>query len=332
MDAVAATLVRFAEFTTIFLAVALTAHLVVQGLPPARLRAALGARPIRSTVAALALGALTPFCSCSTVPLTAGMTAAGVPVVATTAFLVVSPLVNPATVALLAPLGSPALAAWFVLASLVVALAVALVVAVTGVRPSSAIGQGVEPCGSVDAQATRDGAVREPAPACGTEDEARGRDERVASRRWGALLALAARGALGDLRRILPVVAGVMVLATLLAGRVDVASIGRAIDAAGPWAVPLAVLIGVPVYASTAVLLPIGAALLAGGTGLGVVSAFLIGATGLSLPEGVLLHRLMGARYLGTVAAAFVVAAIALGYLLEALTNAPGLWAALPSR
>ncbi len=307
MDAVASTLARFAEFAAIFLVVAFAAHLVVQGLPPARLRSALGERPIRSTVAALVLGALTPFCSCSTVPLTAGMAAAGVPVVATTAFLVVSPLVNPATVALLATLGSPALAAGFVLASLLVALAVALVVAVTGVRPTSAI------------------ALREDEPASGATAP-------TAPRRWGGLLVRAARGALADLRRLLPIVVAVMVLASVLAARLDAGSVGRTIEAAGPWAVPLAVLIGVPVYASTAVLLPIGPALLAGGTGLGVVSAFLIGATGLSLPEGVLLHRLMGARYLGTVAVAFVVAAIALGYLLEALTNAPGLWAALPSR
>lgn len=298
MDAVVATLLRIAEFSAIFVVVAFAAHVAVHGLPPARLRAALGERPVRSTVAALVLGALTPFCSCSTVPLAAGMTAAGVSVVATTAFLVVSPLVNPATVALLATLGSPALAVGFVLASSVLALAVALVVAASGVRPTSAIEPG---------------------------RDATGRDADLGRRPWRSTLGHAAHGALRDLRRLLPVVAGVMVLATVLAGHVDVASVGRAIDAAGPWAVPLAVLIGVPVYASTAVLLPVGAALLAGGVGMGVVSAFVIGATGLSLPEGVLLHRLMGARYLGTVATAFVVATVVLGYLVEALTTVPAL-------
>ena len=310
MDTVWSIVVRFGEFAAIFLVVAFVAHLLVRWLPPERLRSALGDRPVRSTAVALLLGALTPFCSCSTVPLTAGMAAAGVPVVATTAFLVVSPLVNPATVALLAALGSPALAGGFVVASLVIALAVALAVAAAGVRPRSQIatvasadGPDVAGAGACEAGVT---------PPCAAP-----------SRVGAALLRGAAVGALRDFRRLLPVVLVVLALAAALSGRVDIGAVGRAMDAAGPLAVPLAVLIGVPVYASTAVLLPLGAALLAGGAGLGVVSAFLIGATGLSLPEGVLLHRLMGGRYLATVAATFVIAAVALGYLIEALAGAP---------
>jgi len=318
MDAIWPILVRFGEFTAIFLAVAFAANLIVRGLPPARLRAALGDRPVRSTLAALLLGALTPFCSCSTVPLTAGLAAAGVPVVATTAFLVVSPLVNPATVALLATLGSPLLAAGFVLASLALALVVALTVAAAGVRPRSRLAAA---SASTDAGAVDVGAHD---PGVTAPHEA----PRGAA---GALVRGAARGALQDFRRLLPVVVVVIGLAAALSGRVDIGAVGRAMDAAGPLAVPLAVLIGIPVYASTAVLLPLGAALLAGGAGLGVVSAFLIGATGLSLPEGVLLHRLMGGRYLAAVAATFVVAAVALGYLIEALAGAPlPLSAALP--
>jgi uncharacterized protein len=318
MDAIWPILVRFGEFSAIFLAVAFAAHLLVRGLPPARLRAALGDRPVRSTVAALLLGALTPFCSCSTVPLTAGLAAAGVPVVATTAFLVVSPLVNPATVALLATLGSPLLAAGFVLASLTMALVVALTVAAAGVRPRSQL-------------AAVAGAAAAGAAAVGAHDTGAATPQGAPRRAAGALVRGAAQGALQDFRRLLPVVIVVIALAAALSGRVDIGAVGRAMDAAGPFAVPLAVLIGVPVYASTAVLLPLGAALLAGGAGLGVVSAFLIGATGLSLPEGVLLHRLMGGRYLATVAATFVVAAVGLGYLIEALAGAPlSLVSALP--
>ncbi len=301
---------RLGEFAAIFLVVAFVAHVLVRVLPPARLRAALGERPVRSTVAALLLGALTPFCSCSTVPLTAGMAAAGVPVVATTAFLVVSPLVNPATVALLVTLGSPVLAAGFVLASLVMALVVALAVGAAGVRPRSHIAA----MASADGHGVSDG---------GADDPGATSPRAAPSRAWGALLRGAALGALQDFWRLLPVVIVVIALAAALSGRVDIGAVGRVMDAAGPFAVPLAVLIGIPVYASTAVLLPLGAALLAGGAGLGVVSAFLIGATGLSLPEGVLLHRLMGGRYLATVAATFVVAAVALGYLIEAFTGAP---------
>lgn len=67
---------------------------------------------------------MTPFSSCSTVPVVAGMAVAGVPVVALTPFLVLSPLVNPATVALLATLVSPLYALGFVAAASVLGHAI----------------------------------------------------------------------------------------------------------------------------------------------------------------------------------------------------------------
>ncbi len=54
-----------------------------------------------------------------------------------------------------------------------------------------------------------------------------------------------------------------------------------------------------------------------------MVTAFLIGATGLSLPERLLLHRLLGGRYLATLVVAFVVAAVAIGYLVQAWQPLP---------
>ncbi len=283
---------RLGEFVAIFVSISFLAHLLVQSLPPERLQRALSGRPWRSTATALVLGALTPFCSCSTVPVVAAMVAAGVPVVATTAFLVVSPLVNPATVALLATLTTPAFAAMFVLLALLLALAVALVMA--SLR--------VEPVVPLDLRAYSGG-------------------DGVAS--WGSRLVRSGVRALRDVWRLVPVLLVVALLGAVLYGRVDVGVIAGALEAAEPFAVPVAVLVGIPVYASTAVLLPLGAALLAGGANLGVVSAFLIGATGLSLPEGVLLQRLMGGRYLMTLAGAFVIVAVALGYLVQALTAGP---------
>ena len=136
----------------------------------------------------------------------------------------------------------------------------------------------------------------------------------------------AARRSVRDLRALAPLLGGVALIGALLYGRVDAVLIGRAIEAAGPWAVPVAVLVGVPVYASTAVLLPLGSALLATGANLGGVTAFLIGATGLSLPEGIMLQRLLGTRYLTVLATAFVGTAIVLGYLVQGLVPAVTSW------
>jgi uncharacterized protein len=292
-DAARVVLTLLVEFLAIFLVVTFAVHLLVQSVPAARLRGAMAGRPVRGMALALAFGAVTPFCSCSTVPVVAGMAAAGVPVGALTAFLVVSPLVNPATVALLATLVSPLYAAGFVVASMLLALVVAGVVTTLRVRPTlPAILRPSAPAG--------------PPPAI------------------GARVRLAARRSLSDLRALAPLLIGVALIGALLYGRVDAGLVGRAIEAAGPWAVPVAVLVGVPVYASTALLLPLGSALLATGANLGVVTAFLIGATGLSVPEGVMLQRLLGTRYLSVVAAAFVATAIVLGYVLQGLVPSVG--------
>jgi uncharacterized protein len=289
--ALAIAVVLLAEFAAIFLVVSFLVHVTVQSVSADVLRRAMVGRPLRSTGLALVFGAITPFCSCSTVPLVAGMAAAGVPVTAMTVFLVLSPLVNPATIALLATLVSPLYAAGFVLASMVLALAVASVVTLAGVRPSLP-------------------AALRPEAMPGT------------SLPWRARLRSAMARAVRDLLRLAPLFGAAAAVGALLYGRVEVASIGRLIDAAGPWAVPMAVAVGVPVYASTAVLLPIGSALLATGANLGVVTAFLIGATGLSLPEGIMLQRLLGGRYLLALATSFVAAAIALGFLVQALAPA----------
>jgi hypothetical protein len=60
--------------------------------------------------------------------------------------------------------------------------------------------------------------------------------------------------------------------------------------------VPLAAAVGVPIYASTTVLLPLGSALFASGVNVGVATTFVMAATGFSLPEGIMLYRLIGPR------------------------------------
>lgn len=288
IDALRSFIVLAAEFAIIYFAVSWGVHLIVASVPRQRLRALLAGNPARGLGLALLLGAVTPFCSCSTVPVVAGMASAGVAVPTLTAFLVMSPLVNPATVALLASLVSPWYAGVFVAASAVLALVVAGAMALVRVRVPT---------------------VADPGPDAPD----------VASSPWLARLVGAAARAWRDLRRLAPMLAAVAAIGVLLHDRVPPGLVRSALEAGGAWTIPIAVLLGAPMYASTAVLLPMGATLAAGGVPLGVVTGFLIGATGLSVPEGVLLQRLLGTRYLVVLATAFVLAAVALAYLVQTL-------------
>jgi len=292
IDALRSFLVLAAEFAGIYLAVSWGVHLIVATVPRQRLRALLAGNPARGLGMALLLGAVTPFCSCSTVPVVAGMASAGVAVPTLTAFLVMSPLVNPATVALLASLVAPWYAGVFVAASAVLALVVAGVMALARVRIPGAPNTVADPVAAAPAGV--------PSP-------------------WGQRLAIAAARAWHDLRKVAPMLAAVAAIGALLHDRVPADALRSVLEAGGAWTIPIAVLLGAPMYASTAVLLPVGATLAAGGVPLGVVTGFLIGATGLSVPEGVMLQRLLGTRYLVVLTTAFVLAAVALAYLVQAL-------------
>jgi uncharacterized protein len=277
------------EFTVLFFVVSWAVYLITGSISRQRLRSLLAGNPVRGMSMALALGAVTPFCSCSTVPVVAGMAGAGVAVPTLTAFLVMSPLVNPATIALLATLVSPWYAGAFVAASALLAATLGMAMGLFRVRlPASATQFG-------------EGALAGPATS------------------WRDRLRSSAVRAGRDLRKLAPLLATVAAIGALLHDRVSPAFVQSALDAAGPWAVPVAVLLGVPMYASTAVLLPIGAALAAGGMPLGVVTGFLVGATGLSVPEGVMLQRLLGGRYLAVLAVGFVAAAVSLAFLVQAV-------------
>lgn len=87
------------------------------------------------------------------------------------------------------------------------------------------------------------------------------------------------------------------------------------------WAIPLAAVLGVPVYASVVVLLPLGTSLLAKGVGVGVVTAFLLGATGFSLPEGMILYKILPRPLLVRLVVVFTFGVISLGYLFQAIDH-----------
>lgn len=277
-----------AELTVIYLAVVFLVEVIQSRLGPARLRRMLGteAGPKQFLVAST-LGAVTPFCSCSTVPIVAGMNRAGVPWPTLGSFLVISPLVNPALFSVIWAFVGVRYAALYVVASILVAMVVGLVIANAGWTIDADAVDAIEP----DATDHDDGWNLRAAW-----------DESVAST-----------------ARLFPIFLGAGLIGTALRFWVGTGWIEGVLAQTGWWAVPVAAIVGIPVYASTAVLLPLGALLLNQGVGLGIVTAFLMGATGFSVPEGVMLKEIIGTRRLAVLTAAFGAAVIAAGYGFQLL-------------
>jgi uncharacterized protein len=261
--------------------------------PPERTRTMLRGRTgIGANTLAALLGTLTPFCSCSSIPLFIGFTAAGLPLAVTFSFLISSPLVDLASVILLASIFSWPIAVAYVVVGLVVAIAGGTVIGRLGMEDQVAAFVRAAPVTGKAAEMTR--------------------SERLAF----------AKDQVGEIihRVWLYVLIGVGIGAAIhnwIPAEVITALLGQD----KWWAVPLAVAVGIPMYADIFGTLPIAEALVNKGVGLGTVLAFMMAVTALSLPSLVLLKRVVGMPLLATFTGVVTVGILAIGLVFNAITH-----------
>jgi uncharacterized protein len=261
---------------------------------PERTRAMLaGRRETTGSVLAALLGVVTPFCSCSAVPLFIGFVTTGVPLGVTFSFLVSAPMVNEVALALLFGLFGWKIAALYAGTGLAVAVAAGIVIGRLRLE------RWVEPW-VYRVKASGEG------PA----------DERL---HWTDRLA-AGREAVRDIvARVWPyVVAGIAVGAGIH-GYVPQDFMASFMGREAWWSVPLAVLIGIPLYSNAAGIVPIVQALLGKGAALGTVLAFMMSVIALSLPEMVILRKVLTVRLIAVFVAVVGAGILAVGYLFNLL-------------
>ena len=255
---------------------------------PDRVRRALAGRGVLpGTLAAAGFGVVTPFCSCSAVPLFIGFVEAGVPLGVTFAFLVASPMVNEVALALLWGLFGPGIALAYMAAGLAVAVVAGLVI------------------GRLHLERHVEAYVWKVQMAGGIEELRPTLEERVREA-WQFTVAI--------VRRIWPFVLAGIGVGALIHGYVPtdlVASIGGRDN---PLAVPALVAVGVPLYSNAAGTIPIVEALLDKGLPLGSALAFMMAVTALSFPEWVILRRVMKPRLLATFIAVVTTGILVVGY------------------
>ncbi len=258
---------------------------------PDRTRALLaGRRQGTGNVLAGALGIVTPFCSCSAVPLFIGFLTAGVPLGVTFSFLVAAPMVNEVALALLFGLVGWRVALMYLALGLTVAIGAGL--AIGRMNPVTL----VEPW------------VFELPAAPGVAVARPGWHQRFAQG-WQ------------HLREIVPkvapyVVAGVAVGAGIH-GYVPEAVMAHLMGRGGWWSVPLAALMGVPMYSNAAGIIPVVQALLGKGAALGTTLTFMMAVTALSLPEFMILKKVMRPRLIALFAGVVTVGIIAVGFVFN---------------
>lgn len=261
---------------------------------PERTRALLvGKREGTANVAAAGLGIVTPFCSCSAVPLFIGFVSAGVPLGVTFSFLIAAPMVNEVALGLLF-----GLVGWKVaLAYLGFGLAVAIVA-------GWVIGRlHLEGWLEEWVRNVRSGAVALPSARLTVVDRLKAGVEAVrdiVGKVWIWIVAGIAAGA-------------------LIHGYVPEQLLASIMGKEAWWSVPAVVLIGIPMYSNAAGIIPVVEALLGKGAALGTVLAFMMAVTALSLPEMIILRKVLTARLIAVFAAVVGGGILAVGFLFNAL-------------
>lgn len=261
--------------------------------PPERTRRILGGRSgIGANILGALLGTITPFCSCSSIPLFIGFTAAGLPVGVTFSFLISSPLVDIASVILLASIFSWPIA----LAYVVVGLLVAIV--------------GGTMIGKLGLENQVEGFVRT-VPVTET-DESLTRTQRVGFARDQVL---------DIVHKVWPYVLIGVGIGALIHNWVPAETISALLGQDKWWAVPVATLMGIPMYADIFGTLPIAEALVGKGVGLGTVLAFMMAVTALSLPALIMLKRVVKLPLLATFSGVVTIGILTIGFTFNAITH-----------
>jgi hypothetical protein len=261
---------------------------------PERTRALLAGRSEGvANVMAASLGIVTPFCSCSAVPLFIGFVQAGVPLGVTFSFLISAPMVNEVALTLLFAMFGWNVALLYLGLGLSVAIVAGWVI------------------GRLKMEAHLEDWVREmPHTAAAV-----GEDRLSLGERLDAGFA-AVREIVG---KVWPYILAGIAIGAGIHGYVPEDFMAAFMGKDAWWAVPLAVLVGVPMYTNAAGVIPIVQALLAKGAALGTVLAFMMSVIALSLPEMVILRKVLKIRLIATFVGVVAAGILIVGYVFNAV-------------
>lgn len=266
-------------------------------LPEEKIRAWMSKSGIAGNTLAALFGAVTPFCSCSSIPLFISFRAAGIPLGASFSFLITSPLINEYLVVLMAGSFGWKIALAYVISGLLM-----------GILAGIILGRmGLERFLEADMM-----------PRSSTDDSDKSEDPTPTLKERLIIGWNEAKSIVGKIWHW--VLIGVAVGAAIH-NYVPEESIHELMATTGIFSVPLATLFGVPLYGSCAAIVPIAVVLFEKGIPLGTALAFMMAMAALSLPEAIMLRRVMKLQLIALFFGITTAAIIVTGYLFNALSQ-----------
>ena len=263
-------------------------------LPPEKVRFFISKRnKITGHIMAAAFGIITPFCTCSAIPLFLGFLEAGVPLGVTFSFLIASPMINEVALVMLLGMFGWKVALIYIASGMIIAILSGLVIGQLKVENL------VQQFGS-----------RKKACAC-AEDGMLLKAKDRALYAWGYVVDV--------LKKVWPFIVGGIAVGAWIHGYVPVDFMAKIAGGNNWWAVPVATLIGIPLYSNAAGIIPLVSVLTEKGVSLGTTLAFMMAVTGLSLPEFLILRTVMKTKLILIFAGIVGIGIILTGYLFNAI-------------
>ena len=278
---------------TIYLCVLIFAISYLQSFfPPERTKKILGHfRGLSANLVAALLGTVTPFCSCSSIPIFMGFTAAGLPLGVSFSFLISSPMVDLGSLVLLSGIFGIRIAFVYVLLGLCLAVIGGTVIEHLGMENEvEDILRGVS-------------AVEQDIPTLSFKERLSYAKEQVEM----------------TFRKVFPYILLGVGIGSFIHNWIPKAWVLSLLGARNPFGVILATLVGIPMYADIFGTIPIAESLLMKGAELGTVLSFMMGVTTLSLPSMIMLRKVIKPKLLGIFIGICIIGIILIGYLFNAL-------------
>ncbi|TQS76624.1 permease [Ornithinibacillus gellani] len=275
----------FLELTALFIVISFIVSLLQQVVTEEKIKGILQkGNKATGYISGTLLGALTPFCSCSTIPILAGLLSSGAPFGPSISFLISSPLLNPVIVILLWKLLGFKLTAFYVIAMFI--FAVLAGVTFNGLKLEKHL---------------RNVRIRSSQNGVGQKES-----------KW----IIALKDAWNFFYPVLPYLVIGVLIGAIIHDFIPAEFITSIAGDEHPFAIPIAAIVGIPMYIRVETMIPISEALVSKGMSMGAVIALIIGGAGASLPEVLLLNKLFKPRLLAAFVIAILLGATVTGYIL----------------
>jgi uncharacterized membrane protein YraQ (UPF0718 family) len=281
------------ELTVLFLLISYIVGVLQEYIPPSKIQSILSSKNGKGYIVAGFLGAITPFCSCSTIPFLKGLLRAKAGFGTMMVFLFASPLLNPIIIGLFAVTFGIKVTVFYFIMAMGVSITAGYLLERLGfekyIKSEAYIAPTTSGCAS----------------GCAKNGQPISKWTRIWHSTWT------------DFKKVLPYLIGGIAVGSMIYGFMPTEIVASIASEDNPFAIPVAAVIGIPLYIRAEAVIPLSAALAGKGMGLGAVMALIIGSAGASLTEVVLLKSIFKNQMIIAFLTVILSMAVGAGFLYQ---------------